>query len=132
MHGLGANVDWSWTWKGDTKERSVHWLKDAEMLPNDVPSSRIMVYNYESTWHADAPKTRLQLCGEDLVKYLQTVRKYVPNRPVLFIGHSIGGLVIQHVSEPQAETGMSLLVYYMLTVRAVETGVDFCSEHRRI
>ncbi|ORY70903.1 uncharacterized protein BCR38DRAFT_381020, partial [Pseudomassariella vexata] len=94
VHGLGANVDWSWTWTDGASH--VHWLKDPNMLPAVVPNARIMVYNYESRWHANAPKTRLSLCGKDLVESLCWYRKDTTNRPIVFIGHSLGGNVIQH------------------------------------
>ncbi|KAH8751120.1 hypothetical protein F5883DRAFT_578658 [Diaporthe sp. PMI_573] len=77
VHGLGANVDWSWTWKDATDPgRHVKWLQDPDMLPAVVPKSRIMLYNYDSKWHANAPRTRLQLCGEDLVRSMITSRPY--------------------------------------------------------
>ncbi|KAH7123000.1 hypothetical protein EDB81DRAFT_913094 [Dactylonectria macrodidyma] len=97
VHGLGANVDWSWTWRDKARPSStVNWLKDPHMLPKVVPNSRIMVYNYDSRWHADAPRTRLQICGEEFVRNLHTFREGQQDRPVVFIGHSLGGLVIQH------------------------------------
>lgn len=92
-------MDYAWKWKDNTGGRSVHWLEDADMLPADVFGARIMAYKYDSAWHADAPNTRLQLCGEDLVNSLQDFREDVPDRPVIFIGHSLGGLVIQYVRE---------------------------------
>lgn len=92
-------MDYAWKWKDNTGGRSVHWLEDADMLPADVFGARIMAYKYDSAWHADAPNTRLQLCGEDLVNSLQVFREGVPDRPVIFIGHSLGGLVIQYVRE---------------------------------
>ncbi|KAI1159456.1 hypothetical protein F5B18DRAFT_677291 [Nemania serpens] len=95
VHGLGSDVDWSWVWRDKNGHRPpVHWLKDANMLPRVVPHARIIAYNYESRWHADAPRTRLELCGEDLVKSLHNFRTDAPERPILFIAHSLGGLVV--------------------------------------
>jgi len=68
------------------------------MLPAVVPNSRIMVYNYDSKWHRNAPKTRLQLCGEELVHSVHSFRTSMLDRPVVFIGHSLGGLVVLYVS----------------------------------
>ncbi|KAI1214605.1 uncharacterized protein F4807DRAFT_3196 [Annulohypoxylon truncatum] len=94
VHGLGSNVDWSWVWKGHNKQ--VHWLKDPDMLPAAVPNARIMAYSYESRWHIDAPKTHLGLLGEELARTLHGVRAKELDRPILFIAHSLGGLVVMH------------------------------------
>ncbi|RYO81840.1 hypothetical protein DL763_008437 [Monosporascus cannonballus] len=94
VHGLGSNVDWTWIWKDRTKH--VHWLRDPDMLPAALPNARIMVYSYESRWHTKAPKTRLELCGEELMEDLHNFRTKTRDRPVVFIGHSLGGLVVLH------------------------------------
>ncbi len=96
VHGLGSNVDWSWTWKDGDKR--INWLQEPTMLPGKVPKSRIIVYNYESKWHANAPKTRLQLCGEELIHSIHRFRRDAPSRPIVFIGHSLGGNVVVNVS----------------------------------
>nr|CEG05229.1 unnamed protein product [Fusarium clavum] len=92
VHGLGSNVDRTWTWR--QSEEPVHWLKDANMLPKIVPTARIMVFNYDSTWMSDAPRTRVELCGEDLIRSMHNLRGHC-DRPVVFVAHSFGGLVVQ-------------------------------------
>lgn len=68
------------------------------MLPAYVPRARIIAYRYESRWHTKAPITRLQLCGEGLVQALHAFRQdNERDRPLLFLGHSLGGLVVQYV-----------------------------------
>lgn len=86
----------SWTWKD--QGRRISWLKDDDMLPSKVPNARIMVYRYDSKWHQNAPKTRLQLCGEELVRSIHMYRQGDQNRPIIFVGHSLGGNVIMQVS----------------------------------
>ena len=83
------------------------------MLPAKVPKSRIITYNYESRWHADAPKTRLQLCGEELVHSVHSFYHGAPNRPIIFIGHSLGGNVIEHVGWPACPCCASQLIYHV-------------------
>ncbi|KAK5991902.1 Vegetative incompatibility HET-E-1-like protein [Cladobotryum mycophilum] len=93
VHGLGSRVDWSWVWKDET--RNVNWLRDRDMLPSLVPKARIMAYNYDSKWHKDAPKTRIELCGEELMRTIHNrYRQENIRRPIIFIGHSLGGNVI--------------------------------------
>ncbi|KAI1312152.1 hypothetical protein F5Y03DRAFT_391118 [Xylaria venustula] len=95
VHGLGSNVDWSWAWQDKSGYRPpVHWLKDLNMLPSVVPHARIITYNYESRWHAKAPETRLELYGEELATSLHNFRSDIPKRPLIFIAHSFGGLVV--------------------------------------
>ena len=79
------------------------------MLPGVLPKTRILSYNYESRWHANAAKTRLQICGEELVNAVHDFRKGNQDRPIIFIGHSLGGNVIQHVSETLNSSSSSLL-----------------------
>ncbi|KND91708.1 Kinesin light chain 1 [Tolypocladium ophioglossoides CBS 100239] len=122
VHGLGSSVDWSWVWKDG--DRNIHWLRDHDMLPAKVPKARIIAYNYDSRWHSNAPKTRLQLCGEELVHSLHLFRDGAFGRPIVFIGHSLGGLVIQHALL-YAESREELRDLVRHTVGFVSLGTPF-------
>jgi pimeloyl-ACP methyl ester carboxylesterase len=78
-------------------QKLVNWLKDADMLQSKIPNARILAFNYDSTWLSDAPRTRVELCGEDLIQSLHGLRQE-SDRPIIFIAHSFGGLVVQDVS----------------------------------
>ena len=98
-----------------TSNRSeVMWLQD--LLPNIVPNARIASYSYKSDWRQDI-KTNLRKCGEQLLNVLHqnrvgngvgrvalniilpiTDKEYQERqRPLILIGHSLGGLVIKQV-----------------------------------
>jgi hypothetical protein len=97
VHGLGSDADWSWTWQREG-ERSVEWLKDPSMLPGKVKRARILRYNYHSRWDVNAPDTCLEECGRTLIRRIHNFRADKKDRPLIFIGHSLGGLVIEYVS----------------------------------
>lgn len=59
------------------EEKNVNWLADNDLLPKEIPNARIMTFNYESKWHADAPKQRRSLCAEQLLTALHNKRKEV-------------------------------------------------------
>ncbi|KAI2630005.1 hypothetical protein GGS21DRAFT_492114 [Xylaria nigripes] len=95
VHGLGSNVDWSWIWQSENKSRQVHWLRDLDMLPAILPNANVLAFNYPSNWLFDAPKSRLELYGEEFIRILHNYRTN-RNRPVIFVAHSFGGLVVMH------------------------------------
>ncbi|KAM0324065.1 hypothetical protein ACHAQA_008254 [Verticillium albo-atrum] len=94
VHGLGADIDWSWTWKDpETPDRHVKWLQDINMLPAVVPRSRILLFNYDSRWHTGL---RLSFYGKELVHSIRNYREgTTAARPIVFIGHSLGGNIVQ-------------------------------------
>lgn len=122
VHGLGASPDWAWIRKVDDGNEKVlvNWLADEHMLPAKLPNSRIMTFNYESKWFLEAPKQRRSLCAIQLLTALGNQRtevitpssqrsttmklsmlywqeKNTKHRPLIFIGHSFGGVVIEQV-----------------------------------
>ncbi|OBT46410.1 hypothetical protein VE00_03376 [Pseudogymnoascus sp. WSF 3629] len=105
VHGLGANPKYAWAWlpknnppdNPNYPEQPLNWLKD--LLPSKLLSSklrcRVMTFNYESKWFLDAPQVRLSNISDNLLDSLRNNRTKATNRPLIFIGHSFGGNLIE-------------------------------------
>ena len=53
LHGLDAESPKTWiAWKidGEPDSEDVHWLKDRHMLPNVIPNSRILTYDWNANY----------------------------------------------------------------------------------
>jgi hypothetical protein len=92
VHGLGANPDWAWVGKKQDDEGNevhVNWLSDTNMLPSELPGTRIMTFNYESQWFLGNLKQRRSLCAVQLLHSLinqrEEVRPPAPSAIMTFI-----------------------------------------------
>ncbi|KAI1036247.1 hypothetical protein LB504_011378 [Fusarium proliferatum] len=87
--GLGGHA------LGSFKEKNGRfvWLRDA--LPSDIPNARILTYGYDTKLSKSKAFQNLTDLGRALQIDLEGIRH--PNEPrlILFIGHSLGGLVIK-------------------------------------
>lgn len=130
VHSPNANetAELEWTWESNSEPRRVNWLKDSDMLHSIVPKARVMIYNCNSarTSFFNVSKTSLERCGEDFMRRLNSFRGPDPHRPIIFIGHSIGGLVVEHVSR------LLLLLPLATTRLIIEKGLIFASRRREL
>ncbi|KAF2801232.1 hypothetical protein K505DRAFT_381015, partial [Melanomma pulvis-pyrius CBS 109.77] len=97
IHGLGSHPDDSWCKNAGTREtpRWVNWLEDESMLPAVAPNARIMRYGYQSQWFGkEAMHQSVSTVAERLLRTLKRRRKDARFRPLLFIAHCFGGLVV--------------------------------------
>ncbi|KAF2126934.1 hypothetical protein P153DRAFT_265694, partial [Dothidotthia symphoricarpi CBS 119687] len=97
VHGIGAHPDDTWCKNVGTAEdpRWVNWLDAEDMLPAVAPCARIMRYGYHSQWFgAGAMRQKVSTVAQRMLLALRRRRVDFPFRPLLFIAHCFGGLVV--------------------------------------
>ncbi|KAF1348304.1 hypothetical protein EJ07DRAFT_141923 [Lizonia empirigonia] len=94
IHGLGAHPDDSWCAQADSS-KWVNWLTEESMLPALALNARIMRYGYQSQWFGkEIMQQNVSIVAEQLLGALRRKRKDVSLRPLLFVAHCFGGLVV--------------------------------------
>lgn len=113
VHGLGAHPEYTWTVASDqahtlhtrssanarhtSKKTRINWLKDDGFLKEDFKTARIMTFGYNADWFIGAPMAIAEQRAGTLLRELKRERIGIEGlRPILFIGHSFGGIIIKH------------------------------------
>ena len=96
IHGLGGGPYSTWRDGGTNKV----WLRD--FLPNDLPDSHIMSFGYNSRWAFSNSASNVEDYARELLEILiaRRARVQTESNPLIFICHSLGGLVFKKVSSP--------------------------------
>ncbi|RDW91018.1 hypothetical protein BP5796_02183 [Coleophoma crateriformis] len=90
VHGLGGHALGSW--KSPTSHNV--WLRD--FLPEDVEDVRVMTYGYDTDLKVGKWKNTIYDLANSMLNAVHSVRKFVSRtRPIIFMGHSLGGLLIK-------------------------------------
>jgi hypothetical protein len=97
VHGLGGH--WNLTWTGNTNK---NWLKDflPEQLNDGGAPARIMSFGYNSRTAFTKAVTDIDDAAEMLLDRVKGARDSPQerSRPLVFIAHSLGGVVVKKVS----------------------------------
>jgi hypothetical protein len=96
VHGITGNARRTWTYR--KKGVEVFW--PGELLHLDVPDARILTFGYDAdvvNWTSAASANRLANHAENLLGAICRLRDQSESsqRPILFVMHSLGGLVVQ-------------------------------------
>lgn len=96
IHGLNGTPFGTWTqtiMNKETRKRvSTLWLRD--LLPEDVPGARIYTYGYPSQVCFSKSRATTEDFAQKLLWELKAERRGGhERRPIIFITHSLGGLV---------------------------------------
>jgi hypothetical protein len=79
------------------KNGTTNWFRD--FLPEDIPQARLLAYGYDSSLAATDAKYSI---GDLAKTFLDSFLAFrddtnTSKRPIIFIGHSLGGLLIKEV-----------------------------------
>lgn len=124
--GLGANPARSWL-ANEKDPKSFNWLTDKkDGLPKDFSNARIILFQYASAYHG-AFKIRQYLTNiaRTLLERLHADRQAASRRPIILIGHSMGGLVAAKVLALAEQHRTSFPNIYESIVGCVTFGTPF-------
>ncbi|KAJ9621297.1 hypothetical protein H2203_007349 [Taxawa tesnikishii (nom. ined.)] len=97
VHGLGSDPRSTWSPGSDEslREPQTVWLRD--FLPKDLEGVRIIAFNRDSRWKSMATRRQLDGHAEQLLRELHYQRQSEEEktRPIIWIGHSFGGIIIK-------------------------------------
>ncbi|KAK1252185.1 hypothetical protein MKX08_003372 [Trichoderma sp. CBMAI-0020] len=89
--GLGADPIESWK----SSNSDFNWMKDETGIQSQFPRARLLLYKYESAYNGGFKvKQDIENLANTLLVALSAKRETCKARPIVFIGHSMGGLVI--------------------------------------
>lgn len=104
VHGLTGNAYNTWLHRGT----GVHW--PSQLLRQDLPDTRILSFGYDadivSLW-GPASMSRLSNHSENMVGDLVRKREETntETRKIIFVAHSLGGLVTEHALNHSRNVG---------------------------
>uniref|UniRef100_A0A8H7KCB5 DUF676 domain-containing protein n=1 Tax=Bionectria ochroleuca TaxID=29856 RepID=A0A8H7KCB5_BIOOC len=103
VHGLGGHAYGSfkqrggpYMWLSDSLYDNLRNIARSEEFPQGI-RPRILLYGHDSHIHQSQTFQCLEDLAIDLKLLLRGIREKDPTRPLIFIGHSLGGLLIKQL-----------------------------------
>ncbi|KAF5702936.1 DEAD DEAH box helicase [Fusarium mundagurra] len=98
VHGLGPPAKGEAkhafdTWRTPSGQKGRLWLQ--QDLPDHIHDSRIFLYQYNTTAAYGQGLEGFRSKADNLLEAINIERRECPGRPILLLGHSIGGLLIK-------------------------------------
>jgi hypothetical protein len=85
---------------GSNEAPHLFWPKD--LLAKDFPNAQVLTYGYDSQvtkfFKGPANQSGILAHGESLMRALEVQRRGCRQRPIIFLVHSLGGIILKQVS----------------------------------
>jgi hypothetical protein len=91
VHGLNGDATKSWT----NDKTGAFWPED--FLPKDIPDARVLTYGYNAAAAFGNTTATIIDHAKGLLSSLVDRRDDDETRPIIFIAHSLGGIVVKQV-----------------------------------
>ncbi|ORY14148.1 ribonuclease-like protein p/mrp subunit [Clohesyomyces aquaticus] len=113
VHGLNGHPFKTWT----TTKTNKFWLADSDLLPSNLKQSRILTFGYDAAVAALLGKTssdRILQHAQTLIAELVADRQLedAAQRPIIFICHSLGGIIVKRALAYSASRTSKLVQHY--------------------
>lgn len=132
LSGLGGHAFGSFKEKGG----SYMWLRDSlpyDLTSKEKPMARVMIYGYDSTVAESKSMQNFEDFATKFNGSLQTLMNTTTIRPIILIGHSLGGLIIKQAlillsgSENKESRTLIRAVYGVVFFGTPHHGMDISS-----
>lgn len=108
VSGLGSHPFGSFVQKGDGNM----WLMTN--LQRDLPAARVMIFGYESGLAHSSSHAQLDDLADPLQHAIVRILRSNKTKPLVLIGHSLGGLLVKEalirIAEPSSKDGLPNLL----------------------
>lgn len=133
VHGINGDRIDTWTYKDrDFPENNRMWPKD--FLPDKLPNARIVSFGYNADFANFYPEDQENIAPEltiddystSLLESVRALRKgEETERPIIFVAHSMGGLVVANAISRDLKSDKALQSIPDHTIGALFLGTPF-------
>ncbi|KAI9376511.1 hypothetical protein BJX61DRAFT_538748 [Aspergillus egyptiacus] len=102
------------------------WLRD--LLPTQLPQARILLFGYNSSVSIRSSSAGVREQAQNLLSRLWLAREGCESRPIIFIAHSLGGILVKEALV-QAKLGVTFSSIRMATYGIVFFGTPHRGSH---